>query len=128
MQHRFWLTLVTATTLPQAFDVFGVKSGHWCLILKQLFFIRAHNWDGKNQEDEVEGSNDAVCARKLCGFVRTEKHCGKNRQLLSLNRTGYPQVFNAQLSLCAIATTSVTMVRLCLLSQTELHKGPGYLC
>ena len=56
MQHRFWVTLATATTLSQALGVFGVKSGHWCLILKHLFFIRAHNWDSKNQEDEVGGS------------------------------------------------------------------------
>ena len=53
MQHRFWVTLATATTLSQAFGVFEVKSGHWCLILKHLFFIRVHNWDGKNQEEEV---------------------------------------------------------------------------
>ena len=28
-------------------------------------FIRAHDWDSKNQGDEVGGSNNVVGARKL---------------------------------------------------------------
>ena len=40
------------------------------LDLEAFVFIRAYNWDGKNQGYEVGGSNNAVCAQKL---VRTEK-------------------------------------------------------
>ena len=47
------------------------------LDFEAFVFIRAHNWDGKNQGDEVGGSNNAVGARKLWGFVRTEKHIVK---------------------------------------------------
>ena len=37
------------------------------LDLEVFVFIRAYNWDGKNQGggDEVGGSNNAVCAQKL---------------------------------------------------------------
>ena len=35
------------------------------LDLEAFVFIRAYNWDGKNQGDEVGGSNNAVCAQKL---------------------------------------------------------------
>ena len=35
------------------------------LDFEAFVFIRVHNWDGKNQGDEVEGSNNVVCARKL---------------------------------------------------------------
>ena len=35
------------------------------LDFEAFVFIRAHNWDDKNQGDEVKGSNNAVCARKL---------------------------------------------------------------
>ena len=35
------------------------------LDLEAFVFIRAHNWDGKNQGDKVGGSNNAVCAQKL---------------------------------------------------------------
>ena len=35
------------------------------LDLEAFVFITAHNWDGKNQGDEVGGSNDAVCTQKL---------------------------------------------------------------
>ena len=45
------------------------------LDLEAFVFIRAHNWYGKNQEDEVGGSNNAVCAQKhkLSGSVKTEQ-------------------------------------------------------
>ena len=33
--------------------------------LEAFVSIRAHNWDGKNQDDKVGGSNNAVCAQKL---------------------------------------------------------------
>ena len=36
------------------------------LDFEAFVFIRAHNWDGKNKGgDEVGGSNNEVCARKL---------------------------------------------------------------
>ena len=35
------------------------------LDLEAFVFIRAHNWDGKHQGDEVGGSSNAVCAQKL---------------------------------------------------------------
>ena len=35
------------------------------LDFEAFVLIRAHNWDGKNQEDEVEGSNNAVYTRRL---------------------------------------------------------------
>ena len=35
------------------------------LDFEAFVFIKSHNWDGKNQGDEVGGSNKEVCARKL---------------------------------------------------------------
>ena len=35
------------------------------LDIEAFVFMRAHNLDGKNQGDEVGGSNKAVCPQKL---------------------------------------------------------------
>ena len=35
------------------------------LDFEAFVFITAHNWDCKNEGDEVRGSNNEVCARKL---------------------------------------------------------------
>ena len=43
------------------------------LDFEAFVFIRAHNWVGKNQGDEVGGSNSAICTQKLRGFVRTQQ-------------------------------------------------------
>ena len=137
-QHRFWVTLATATTLSQALDVFGVKSGHWCLILKHLFFIRAHNWDGKNQEDEVGGSNNAICSRKLWGFVRTEKNwktlwkkigsCSAGIELATLRSITHDFPFSPSPLLVLQWWDCAYYHRQMFLLLFLLHKGLGYLC
>ena len=35
------------------------------LDFEAFIFTRAHNWDGKNQGDEVGGGNNTGCARKI---------------------------------------------------------------
>ena len=35
------------------------------LEFEALISIRVHNWDGKNQGDEVRGSNNAVCPQSF---------------------------------------------------------------
>ena len=59
------MTLATATILSQAFGVFFSEVRLLMLDFEAFVFIRVHNWDGKNQGDEVERSNNAVCARNF---------------------------------------------------------------
>ena len=57
-QHRFWVTLATATTLSQAFGVFWSEVRLLMLDFEAFVFIRVHNWGGKRQGDEVGGHNN----------------------------------------------------------------------
>ena len=114
------MTLATATTLSQAFSFFGVKSGHRCLILKYLFSKEPITGIAKTRKTK-SGEATTQSAHENFEVLRELKNIvEKYRKSLSRNRTGYPQVYNSQFSLCAIVTTCVTMVRLCLLSRTDV--------